>query len=630
MPAPARVLLAALFVLVLARAGLAFIPDMYGWGLNHQRFLAPLIAWGTWTIMALAMVPAVARRAVGPLAAAGDAFARGGWPVMLVCGIGSAALVYAFPDQVRFVGDFLLRQGTVEEQAGVGTLFPQALPLDVLLHYDLPLWMSRNGIADANLAARWIGSLEAGLLGMLAVGFVRALALRGVAAAAAFSVVLFGGYLGMFTGYSKAFVELVVLFAATGVFGLRALRADRASARDGTGALLAAGISVSLALTLHRTAPAMLPALALAWFLWWRGRAAAPLREPRVWLALAIPLVTFGVMAARIWSTILGTDAIHFQPAEVQAAGGPLAAALAGTRLVDLVNLFLLLSPLALAAPFIAATRGRSVWRPEFIFLLVLAAPCVLVWPFIHPVGGMHRDTDDFAFGAVAVSLVVAWLVAGALEGTAPPAQAPAPKRGRKPARASAGPRQAPPAHAWVGVAVFAGVALPALQWIALHANLDRGLARVEAFTRESPRRADAERSRTLDYIGVITFQQERFAASADAFRRAAELGPSPRILQQWALAETRKGDFRAAQGAYWQVVAKDSLNASAWLGLATVSSRFGDIHESRRAALRTLQLQPDQGTAAALMQYLDRLPAAMRDSLERLYPPRGQAGGTR
>jgi tetratricopeptide (TPR) repeat protein len=257
----------------------------------------------------------------------------------------------------------------------------------------------------------------------------------------------------------------------------------------------------------------------------------------------------------------------------------------------------------------------------------VLAAPCVLVWPFIHPVGGIARDWDDFTFGAVALSMIAAWFVAEALGGGASPEEMrdrePAGPRARRAARRRPGFGAAAPAHGWLGVAVVAGVAVPAIQWIALHADFDRGLARVEAFARESPRRATAERARMLDYLGTITFQKQRWRESARAFETAVELAPSPRMLQQWALAETQSGDFHTAQRAYWRLVAKDSLNASAWLGLATVSSRFGDLHESRRAALRTLDLQPGQATAVALLRYLDALPQAMRDSLERLYPPR-------
>ena len=630
MPRATRVLWAALLALALARFGLTFIQDMYGWGLNVQRFLAPQIAWPLWALIALSLVPALARRAVPAFAVAGDALVRGGAAGLLVAGAAAAGLVHAFPDEVRFVGDFLLRQGTVEERSPMGTLFPQALPLDLLLHYELPLRLLQSGIADSNTVARWIGALAAGLLAALAVEFARVTALRGIAALAAFAVVLFGGYLAMFTGYSKAFVELVVLFAATGVFGLRALRA-RDGGTAGAADLLVMGICVAVALVLHRTAPALLPALVLGWVGWWRGRGAAPLRDARVLLAAVVPAATLAVMAPRIAGTVLGIDAVHFTPPAVQAAGGPLQAAFAGTRLVDLLNMVALLSPLALAAPFVAAALGRAARERGLAFLVVLAAPCVLVWPFIHPVGGIARDWDDYSFGAVALSLIAARLVGEALRGREGGA-APDDRRAgdARTGRRGEPARPAQPAHAWLGVAVVAGVTVPAIQWIALHADLDAGLARARAFLNEAPRRPDGERARMLDYYGTITFQQDRWRESAQAMRAAAEIAPSPRLLQQWALAETRFGDFRTAQRAYWMLLEKDSLNASAWLGLATVSSRFGDIHESRRAALRTLELQPGQETAVALLRYLDTLPAGMVDSLTRLYPPRARAPAPR
>jgi hypothetical protein len=47
---------------------------------------------------------------------------------------------------------------------------------------------------------------------------------RGAASVAASAVVLFGGYLGMFTGYGKAIAEVALLTAAVAVFGLRVIR----------------------------------------------------------------------------------------------------------------------------------------------------------------------------------------------------------------------------------------------------------------------------------------------------------------------------------------------------------------------------------------------------------------------
>ena len=40
---------------------------------------------------------------------------------------------WSMPDRARFVGDFLLRQGAVEERVQPAALFPHALPADVFL-----------------------------------------------------------------------------------------------------------------------------------------------------------------------------------------------------------------------------------------------------------------------------------------------------------------------------------------------------------------------------------------------------------------------------------------------------------------------------------------------------------------
>ena len=116
-PAADRAALAlwlTLAALTAARAALSFVPSMWGWGLDLLRFIAPAPGWTLWAVAALALVPALARRALPALEALGRALdssaalAYGAW------GAGAAALAWAFPDRLRFVGDFLLRFGTAE------------------------------------------------------------------------------------------------------------------------------------------------------------------------------------------------------------------------------------------------------------------------------------------------------------------------------------------------------------------------------------------------------------------------------------------------------------------------------------------------------------------------------------
>lgn len=584
----ARALWLALTVLTVARAALAFVPGTWLWPLILQRFLSPVTGWGLWLVAGLVLLPGPAR-AVAPLFARwGDALTR--HPVRAASGwaVASLALAWLLPDQVRFVGDFLLRQGTVEMADRPGVLFPQALPLDVFLHYTLPLAMTQAHLTDPNGAARLLGATEIAALGVVAAAFPRALDLRGGAALACTSVLLFGGYLGMFTGFSKAFSEMCVLMALAGVTAVTALRSGRG--------LFVLGLAVAVALMLHRSALGMWPALLLVWATWLarHGRAGA-WRKPGALAAFAVPLVTLAVMAPRIMGTVVHTDtAVHFAPPEVRAQGGVLHAALAGTRPWDLVSLVLMLSPLAWAAlplalllPARAESRAREGW-----VLATLALPFVGIMAFIHPAHGLFRDWDDFAAGGVALSLLAAWSVGETLRDT------------RR--------------FAWLAVTVALGVAIPALQWLVVHHDTDRGLERVRAFVLEPPLRPAPERGTTWDYLGIRTFRLERFGDAQEAFGRAAETSPSPRILQEWALAATMTGNARVAQRAYRRLLAKDPENSLGWLGLAAVSMRLRDVPEAKRAAIQLLRLDPGNGEARNILDQIARYEAMQADSLAR------------
>ena len=586
----ATALWVALAALLVARCGLAFVPSMWFWGLNVQRFVAPLPAWGLWAVAVIGLLPPLARALTPQLARLGDEIARPrGVAIMALL---AAALVLAFPDRVRFVGDFLLRQGTVEQAGLPATLFPQALPLDVFLHYRLPIALVAARVFDANAAARALGSLEAALLAALACGFAQALALRGAAAIAAASIVFFGGVLCMFTGFSKAFAEMVLLVAAVGVFGVRAVREGRG--------LLPLALAFALGLTLHRSALGLVPAAGLALVWGWRprgsrapelardaGRGAEPAgggRRPRATgrkggatgappgaapiAAAALAVAALAVMLPRIVSTMLRWDTVHIAPPEVQAQGGMLRAAFAGTRPADMLGLVTALSPLAVAIPPLALLLGRVPARGrELALLAVLAAPFVLSVPLLHPAQGLYRDWDDFAAAGEALSLVAAWLVAETL--------------------------RAAPGRAWLAAAVTLGVAAAALQWLAHFADLERGLQRVEAFMTEPPRRSDAERGKTWDYLGIRNLRIGRWDAAARSFSQAAETAPSPRILLEWGTAELRLARWAEARDIFRRVIAGSPDEANAWQGLAAAAMELGDREEARRATETLLRLRP-------------------------------------
>lgn len=578
-----------LALLLLARAALSFGHSMWAWSLNTQRFLDPRVGWATWALAAMALVPFLARRGAPLLTRAGVAIERAPRRSMLLWAMVAAALATLMPDRVWFVGDFLMRQGLVREGESPAVLFPQALPLDVLLHYDLPRYLTGTALVDANGAARILGALEAAALGALAVAFARALELRGAAASAGAAVLLFGGYLGLFTGFPKAFAELCLLVACTGVFGLEVLRRGRG--------LLPLGLTLAIGVALHRAALGLLPATALAFGLWMveRGRGGAWRRRP-VLLALAVPLAALAVMAPRIVAVVARWDTVHFTPKTVELQGGVLKAALAGARPADLANLLVMLSPLSVTIPLLvpgllratdpAEARAR---RREGLLLGTVALPFLAVMPFIHPAQGLYRDWDDFAAAGVAVSLLAAWAVAHTI-------------------------RYAPH-RAWLAVAVAAGVMIPAIQWLAHHRDVERGLRRVRAFMVEPPRRTDAERGTTWDYLGLRYFALERWDAAAEAYANAAETAPTSRILQQQAMAETMRRHYRKAQELYRRMLEVDPGNVLGWLGLGTTSANAGDWPEARRAGHELLRLQPGNADALHLLEVVDRLEARPRPS---------------
>src|SRR5438552_12550558 len=166
------VLWACLSALVILRLAFAFPAAMWGWGVNLLRFVEPIGGWALWLLAALALVPAVARRALPWTRRAGRALAPGGHGVWWLGAIVALALLLQ-PDRVHLVGDFLLRAGTTERALHPDKLYPQALPLDVLLHYELPRALADRARVPVEATARALGAIEGGALALTAASFAR-------------------------------------------------------------------------------------------------------------------------------------------------------------------------------------------------------------------------------------------------------------------------------------------------------------------------------------------------------------------------------------------------------------------------------------------------------------------------
>src|SRR4029450_3209809 len=117
-------------------------------------------------------------------------------------------------------------------------------------------------------------------------------------------------------------------------------------------------------------------------------------------------------MLPRIVSTMLRFDPVHFTPLE-RGTGGALAALTTGTRILDLINVIGLVSPLALAIPVVAIALGRQALTSKAAWILAaLALPWIGMTLLIHPPQGMFRDWDNYSAAGVALSMIAAWLVA--------------------------------------------------------------------------------------------------------------------------------------------------------------------------------------------------------------------------
>ena len=384
---------------------LAVVPGMAALGRERLRYLPP----AAWILArarrARARLPAavepacpprVRRPGRAPPVAAAAAF-----------GLATALLVLALPDRAHFVGDFLLRQGTVEIALAPGVLFPQALPLDVLLHYRIPLALGeraparRRGLRRARSArsrrSRRVRSpscwrARSGSRASRACALACA---RGVDRRAR----------ALMSGYSKAFSELALLTVAVAAFGTRV-------AREGRG-VLGLLLACALGLALHRSALAFLPAAGVALALAFADPETRARLNARSALAgyavLALALAVFLPQIVRTATSF--ESAQHFASEDVRRAGGLLAASFRPARLLDVLNLRVLLHA---ARPALVLVLLPKAGAREVLVVLALAWLLGALAFVLFPAQGAFRDWDVFAPAGVALAILAGALAARA------------------------------------------------------------------------------------------------------------------------------------------------------------------------------------------------------------------------
>lgn len=524
-------------------AASALLPDAWLWGGAPIRW-APAAGWLFWLVFAMTLVPALASGAAGALERTVGRWCGDRWPGVVA---GAAALcVILLPDRLSFVGDFLLRQGTIELEANPGPLSPGALPLEVLVHERLPTWLYDRLGVTASASGRLIGAVAAGALAFSAAALSRRLVPGAPGWRWAMALLLtFGGWCTLFAGYSRAVVELVWLLPAAAVLALDA----RSSAR----ALLGLSGVVGFALLLHGAALALLPAWAvLAWSTARRG--GEPLRMAllgavAVVAALAITLpTTLASLAAG--SGIARSPAEFFDP----------------LRLLDLANGALALFPL-LPLVALVALDAKRLTTPDSRVLLVLAAPLLLLALFTAPEQGIFRDLDALAPAAMAMALLAAAALGSAIRGGA--------------------------VAAWPALPVGAGAVALTLSWLAVNSNPEAGTRRIVHWAEKPPVRTAAARAAIYAYVAQHHLHAGRFVPAAAAAARAGELAPSARSLVSWAVAAEMAGDWDGLERASKALLALEDpagdepYRVVALIGLARVAARRGDaarFHELARA----------------------------------------------
>ena len=584
-------LVAALLAWWAVRVAATLAPTMHAWSLGFGRDVPPAIAWTLLALPALALVPALAR----PLGSALDrADARGGWVARapgLAMGALAAALVLALPDRAGFVGDSLLRLGTLREPGSFADTFPQAMPLDAVLHDALPRWFGEHTPLSPEGFARALGALEAAFLAWVALRFARDLGLAGARRIGVAAALAFGGYLALCTGYGKPTVEVILCTLAAGIFGLEVVRERRGA--------LPFALAVSLALLLHRAA---LP-LALPWLvvvaLDWRARGAARPHAGR-W-PLALPLVTLAALAPQLAHVVFGFDVrTNFTSHEVEAQGGMLRTAFSGLRLLDDANVLLLHAPLLVAAlvaaPWAAgpeAPRRESRGREAILLASLLAAflPSLL---FVYVTQGPFRDWDALGGEGAAAALASAVLLARALRGGA--------------------------SRGWLAVPVALAAIAPLVLVLASQSSLDRGLAHARRFLDEPPRRTPSQRLATLDYLGFRCMREGRWAEAAGSYERYAAEAPHTRALIFWGTSAAIARLDESGERAFAALASRVPDEPIGWFGLWVTSMARGDSALARRAEA-TIDGWPAQGAERARVStYLEHYPE-MRARLPRRAP---------
>ncbi|HTM57373.1 MAG TPA: hypothetical protein VL123_03050 [Candidatus Udaeobacter sp.] len=584
-----------MLALAAARAIASASSGMAMWGLVPQRFLPFALGWLPWIVLTAALIPSLGRRLAPSLAAAGEGIVNHP-AIAAVLGAGlSVALVLSLPDRTLFLGDFAMRTGMVLTDKDPAVLFPQAMPLDVLTHVRLARWLVTTTGLSVQVVLRGLGAIGAAALAVAALRLPAAIGVRGAAALAATVATWAGGTLGMFTGYGKSAIEMTALTTLASVAALSAVGGARARGDRG---LIVLGMASAIALGFHRAGLLLVP-LALTAMLAAPGSALRPARLIGAALLVA-GLAVFGPRAVQLVLTF--DQRHHLAPLETRASGGMLGSLLDPLHLLDVLNVSLVLSPLApvlLALGIGALGRRRepgaapaptdaveSADHSAFVMrrnavLVALVLPALALLFLTRPQQGIFRDRDVFAQSGIALSVVTAVAVAGLLGAS----------RARR----------------WLCAAVVLGALVPTVQWLALMNRTEDALRYIRAYIAGPPERPAWDRAATWDFLGTRAMARQQWDVAGDSYQHAVEAAQSPRLIAQWGMTDLMRERQARAESLFDRAVTLDSNFTLGWSGLASAASWTGDLAQCRRAERALERLDPSSPQLVELRAFLAR-----------------------
>jgi len=528
----------ALFVFVCLSG---FFPSAVNWGAHFWGFLPSSLVLVLAVLFVLALLPATQTYLVNRLeniaAPRGRSRASVRWPSLVAAALATVALCWLLRERTHFLGDgyLVLRTLPLAAQSGdIPAHFPTA-PLISFLAVQAYRLAQALGAVDPSLLAWQSLSVAGGVLALPSAWILAGLLWDDMRERIPGSLLIIGGgssmlFFGHVETYPLAFAVLLA-YAAT-LFG----------AHRGKYPVVVPATVFALLCLLHVGMIVLAPSLA---YLFVRhGRAYG-------WHTLLVPLcISGGVFVLGL--TVVGytfpqlvatfiRDGSSFLPLSGADPWGEPYALFSLWHLIDIINVFLLVSPLSLVlvGGFLASVMLPARYRhPDAAFWILLAGPALL-WIVLNNFElGMSRDWDlaaPFVF-VVALAGIVSWSV---LVG-------PSSSRVR-------------------GLVVMACLTmLQTAAWVGVNASVSGALLRFQSL---------------LDF----RFQSQRAAAIA-----LEEIGGYRRD----------RNDHEGAADAYAQCVVLDSTNARRWLLLANAAVTAGNTGSARLAYERAVALHTDDADA--------------------------------